>query len=274
MNWVRRALLELWGMSVLAFIVGFLGPFGSYIGNHLIYRVQAWSGLLLGAYVFVRPLIWGLDHIARRTALPTSALAFWGVAAMSAPLAMLWRAVGQDAFRAVNGYALLVPFALLCSLTVLGVARWAQNTSKRLTSPLPDPMSAPAPDEQQDAMVSRYTAELGEVRPRLLKRLSAAFQLPIIALQSEDHYVRVHGLNGGELVLMRLRDAIAEMDGIAGEQVHRSWWIARDGIKDLAKVGRTWNARLTNGELAPVARESVERLRHSGFLPDAIDSLT
>ena len=272
MDWLRRALLELWGVAVLAIIVGFLGPFGSYTGNPLVYRVQAWGGLMLGAYVFVRPLIWGLDHTARRTALPRNLLAFSGAVAMSVPLAMLWRAVGQDAFRALNGYAVLLPFALLCSLAVLGVARWAQNVSQRLAGhPLSDPMSAATPGFQDVAIAKSSAAQLGENTPRLLARLSAGFQPPIIALQSEDHYVRVHGVNGSELLLMRLRDAISEMDGISGEQVHRSWWIARDGVEGLAKSGRSWNVRLANGEFAPVARESVGRLRRSGFLREVTE---
>lgn len=269
MNWLRRALLELWGVSVLAMILGFLGPFGSYTGNSLIYRMQAWGGLLLGAYVFVRPMIWGLSHIARRTALPRSHLAFWGAVAMTVPLAMLWRTVGQDAFRALNGYDVLLPFAFLCSLAVLGVTQWAQNTSRRLSDHLSRPMAAATPEQRSAADGASSVDPAQQNPPRLLSRLRAGFQPPIIALQSEDHYVRVHGQEGSELILMRLRDAIAEMDSVAGEQVHRSWWIARDGVKGAEKTGRTWTARLVNGQLAPVARESVDRLRRSGFLREA-----
>lgn len=266
MNWLRRALLELWGMAMLALVVGFLGPFGSYTGNPLAYRVQAWGGLLLGAYVFVRPLIWGSEHLARRTGLPRTALAFWSAVATALPLAMLWRAVGQDAFRALDGYAVLVPFALLCALAVLGVTRWAHDASQRLASRLSDQTAAATPAEPRGAMETGPAAETENAAPRLVARLGTGFEAPIIALQSEDHYVRVHGVNGSELLLMRLRDAIAEMDGIPGEQVHRSWWVAREGVEGLAQAGRSWNVRLVNGALAPVARESVDRLRRSGFL--------
>lgn len=269
MNWLRRALLELWGMAMLAIVVGFLGPFGSYIGNSLTYRVQAWGGLLLGAYLFVRPLIWGLDRLAGHTALPPKALPFWGAVAMAVPLAMLWRAVGQDAFRALNGYTVLLPFALLSALAVLGVTRWSQNLSERLASRMLDPLAASPPEERQVAIEGRSGAEIAASAPRLLLRLGPGFQAPIIALQSEDHYVRVHGAKGSELLLMRLRDAIAEMDATPGEQVHRSWWVARDGTLGLAKSGRSWTVRLINGELAPVARESVGRIQRSGFLREA-----
>ncbi|MEJ5979629.1 LytTR family DNA-binding domain-containing protein [Novosphingobium sp. PS1R-30] len=271
MNWLRGALLEAWGMAVFAVIVGFLGPFGSYTGNTLVYRVQTWGGLLLGAYVFVRPLIWGSDHLARRTDLPREALAFWSAAAMSVPLAMVWRAVGQDAFRALNGYAVLVPFALLCALAVLGVTRWAHSTSRRLQIRSAGAAVPALPEEPQPEIDGNADIKNADGAPKLMARLGSAFRFPIVALQSEDHYVRVHGANGSELLLMRLRDAIAEMDGIPGEQVHRSWWVARDGVEGLAKSGRGWTIRLINGQLAPVARESVDRLRRSGFLRELTD---
>jgi hypothetical protein len=120
-----------------------------------------------------------------------------------------------------------------------------------------------------DAPTVEKPIENGEV-PRLLARLSPGFQAPIIALQSEDHYVRVHGRKGSELILIRLRDAIVEMAGVPGEQVHRSWWIAREGVIATIRAGRGWSLRLVNGELAPIARESVYRLRRSGFLAEDV----
>lgn len=270
MNWLRCALLELWAITLLAVVVGFLGPFGTYVGTSLVERVSEWAALLLGAYVIVRPWIWGLERISRVTSLPAGPLTLWGVVAISLPLAMVWRSVGQDAYRALDGYAELLPFALLCALAVLGVAHWSQAANQRLAAhavklparpPLGGDEASPGGDTGPDAQPLRE-----EEAPRLLTRLSPGFHAPIIALQSEDHYVRVHGQMGSELVLMRLRDAIVEMAGIPGEQVHRSWWIARDGVTATIREGRAWNLRLINGVLAPVARESIYRLRRSGFL--------
>ena len=106
----------------------------------------------------------------------------------------------------------------------------------------------------------------------LLRMLAVAaailgFAGPILALQSEDHYVRVHGQRGSELILMRLRDAIAEMEGVAGAQVHRSWWIAHRAILRCDPAGRSWLITLDGGLSVPVARDSVARLQRAGFLP-------
>jgi DNA-binding LytR/AlgR family response regulator len=79
----------------------------------------------------------------------------------------------------------------------------------------------------------------------------------IVALQAEDHYVRVHTALGSELLLMRLSDAIAELDGRPGLRVHRSWWVARTAVVGCEARGRKLGLRLTNGLLAPVARNAV-----------------
>jgi hypothetical protein len=271
-DWLRRALLELWAMFVIAAIIGFLGPFGTYLDSTVADRVAQWWKLLMGAYLFVRPWIIALRWLAHVTWLPSRALVLSAVVAASVPLAMLWRSVGQDAYRELEGYAGLIPFALLCALAVLAVEVWANQTNDRLRSQrtveAEARQSAPRPtdsDPQAASAVSPLAA--GEVRPKLLDRLSPTFQAPILALQSEDHYVRVHGIAGSELVLLRLRDAIAEMAGVAGEQVHRSWWVSRDGVGSFEQAGRSWAIRLRNGETAPVARESALRLQRAGFLP-------
>jgi len=89
----------------------------------------------------------------------------------------------------------------------------------------------------------------------------------VLALESEDHYVRVHGPRQSELLQMRLRDAFAEMDGHPGEQTHRSWWVAREAVSESVGTGRNREIILVNGTRSPVARDSVDRLRRSGFLP-------
>ncbi len=259
---MRRILLELWAMLLLASVVGFLGPFGTYLNEGLVDRIVHWWQLLMGAYLLIRPTILGLSLLARATELPARSVIFWGVVVASAPLAFIWRSIGQDEFRELDGYAGLLPFSLLCSMAVMGVSQWAETADWRLRRRQREPsvQADPAPAEVPEG------DETPTPEPALLSRLSDSFAGPILALQSEDHYVRVHGENTSELILMRLRDAIAEMDGVDGEQVHRSWWIARDAVASAEPSGRSWAITLKNGEVAPVARDSVERLQSEGLL--------
>lgn len=266
-NWFRHALLEFWAIFLIAAVVGFLGPFGTYLQSSLADRVGEWWMLLMGAYVFVRPWIFALGWVATATALPSRIVVLWGVVATSAPLAMLWRAVGQDAYRELNGYSGLLPFSLLCVLAVLGTERWAAAANERIEMHRRvQERVVLAPFDADSAGEAAKNPE-GIGLPPLHSRLGVSFEGPIIALQSEDHYVRVHGSKGDELLLIRLRDAITEMEGVAGIQVHRSWWVALDGIAAVDQAGRSCSVRLRNGVTLPVARDSIQRLRDARLPP-------
>ena len=74
-------------------------------------------------------------------------------------------------------------------------------------------------------------------QPAFLDRLPAELDTGLIALEMEDHYVRAHTMLGSDLVLLRMRDAIAELEGVEGAQVHRSWWVARDAVERVEREG-------------------------------------
>ena len=59
----------------------------------------------------------------------------------------------------------------------------------------------------------------------------------IYAVSAEDHYLRLHTSKGSDLVLMRLSDAINELEGIDGAQTHRSWWVARSAVESARREG-------------------------------------
>lgn len=260
---VRRLLLELWAILLLASAVGFMGPFGTYLNEGLVQRIIHWWQLLMGAYLLIRPAILALLFLAKSTELPARPVVFWGVFVSSVPLGVIWSNIGQDEFRELDGYAGLLPFSLLSSLAVMAVSQWADTADLRLQKRLSEParQADPTPTETDEGD-KRQAPE-----PALRSRLSNSFKGAILALQSEDHYVRVHGENTSELILIRLRDAIAEMDGFAGEQVHRSWWVARDSIAGAEPSGRSWTIFLKNGLAVPVARDSVSRLQEARLIP-------
>ncbi|MCB1383384.1 MAG: LytTR family transcriptional regulator DNA-binding domain-containing protein [Notoacmeibacter sp.] len=97
-------------------------------------------------------------------------------------------------------------------------------------------------------------------RPALLDRLPGSKRGPLIRLEVQDHYVLVVTAKGREMLLMRLADAIRETEPVDGLQVHRSHWVARDGVADViretGKNGRTL-LRTTDGAEIPVSRGNV-----------------
>jgi hypothetical protein len=279
MKWPRRILLELSALLLVSGVLGFLGPFGTYLTGDLVSRAVNWAMLLFGAYTVSRPIMELWRWTARITHLPQAPLVFWGMILSSVPMALLWRVSGAPAANLIGGYASIFSFTVLCSLLVMVVAWWAERTDASLfryygggdwapEPAIPSPAeSQPARDPVRADMAGEAPKPTAPAGPRLRARLSSGFTGEILALESEDHYVRVHGLRGSELLLIRLRDAIAEMDGLPGEQTHRSWWVARQAVAGVHARGRGCEIKLTNGERALVARDSVERLTRSRFLP-------
>ena len=57
---------------------------------------------------------------------------------------------------------------------------------------------------------------------RFLKRIPNGIAGDLLSLRTEDHYLRIHTSAGNDLILFRLKDALGELDGADGMQVHRS----------------------------------------------------
>ncbi len=93
------------------------------------------------------------------------------------------------------------------------------------------------------------------------KRRGAA----LIALQAEDHYLRVHTDAGDELITARFSDALSELAAAPGFQTHRSWWVAADAIEDVTWLRGRGEARLKSGLTAPISRSQAGALKAAGW---------
>ena len=87
----------------------------------------------------------------------------------------------------------------------------------------------------------------------------------LIAVQAEDHYLRVHTDQGSDLILMRLSDALCELDGLEGTQTHRSWWVAKAAVRGASRGDGRATLVLEGGLTAPVSRSYAGRLRETGW---------
>lgn len=87
----------------------------------------------------------------------------------------------------------------------------------------------------------------------------------LIAIEAEDHYVRVHTDAGSELVSMRFSEAVEELAQAHGYQLHRSWWAAADAIEAVRWKRGTGQAQLAGGIVAPVSRGCATALKAAGW---------
>lgn len=259
--------MEVFVAVLLGLVLGLLGPFGTY-RLEAGYRIAYWTLMMIAGHAIGRPTVMVSGWLAAETGLPGWAAIAMAVAVGSLPMTLLvaWVLTGFNPGHAVRlaGSPLLYGQVLLISLLANLVFRtvFAPRTPQvdaPLPVPKPPPPIVPANDDPTVA-----TAASPEPSA-FAARVPPGFGAPI-ALCGEDHYVRAYNQAGSTLILMRLRDAIAELDpALDGCRVHRSWWVARHAVTGSRNAGRALRLVLANGLEVPVARERVAQLRANGW---------
>ncbi len=149
-----------------------------------------------------------------------------------------------------------LPLGLAAAFAYRGVVMSWTVPDARPGAPPPEAPAAPAPASgDRRAFLRAHAPDLAGRR--------------LIALQAEDHYLRLHCDGAEELVLLRMRDAIAALGEAAGWQPHRSFWIARDARARAERRGQGWQLVLETGLVVPVSRAAMPAMRAAGFGPAA-----
>jgi DNA-binding LytR/AlgR family response regulator len=97
--------------------------------------------------------------------------------------------------------------------------------------------------------------------PPFIHRLPPELGRELTRLSACDHYVEAHTRRGHALILLRFSDALGELWGADGFQIHRSHWVARDAVRRLVAEGRTPMIELDDGTRLPVSRSRIADVR-------------
>ncbi|WP_444443523.1 LytTR family DNA-binding domain-containing protein [Rhodobacter capsulatus] len=150
---------------------------------------------------------------------------------------------------AMTGYIFIMSI-ITSTLRHAVAATWPGTAAAVAPSPdpaQPDPaLSAPA--------LAAAAPPARDAAARLMARLSPELRAPLIRLQMRDHYVEVFTEAGSETVLLRMADAICAAEGVAGLQVHRSHWVARQAIRGVMRAQGKVSLALQDGTQVPVSR--------------------
>lgn len=149
-----------------------------------------------------------------------------------------------------------------------GVARFGYAPARpplvRAATPAPPPGTAAGAAVPASDGADAPALAGGE--PRLLARLPERLRgAAVLALEAEEHYTKVHTDRGSTLLLLRFSDAMAEMEPRPGLQVHRSFWVSRDGVERVARVQRRLVIRLRGGTEIPVSRSFRLAVKAAGL---------
>jgi DNA-binding LytR/AlgR family response regulator len=239
---LKRAGAEFALLAVFGLFMAALGPFGTGRAPPSL-RTAYWLACIIGGGVIGV----GLDEAwGRRLRRFWPRLTFDSLA-MTPPVTLLVWTVSWIAFRAPlvawRYVGLLIPVLIVSAMvTALRLLVWR------------DPAPAPTTERASDAAAG--------FRHRLSARRRAA---RLLAVQAEDHYLRVHTDAGDELITLRFSDALAELEHIPGFRTHRSWWVAADAIEGVRWRRGRGELRLEGALKAPVSRANAAALKAAGW---------
>ena len=240
-------MMEKWRVpvSAVAFgaLLGVTGPFGSQNALVPAVRYPFWMVVALagfGAAAAAERILPSTEPGRRRA---TRMIAVAAASAVPMTFFVAW------AFGVVQPGRTFSPLQMLALFPYVALV---QLLIARVISP-DDQMIVAAP-VAQPAAAPQYP-------PEFVSKLPAALRRDILALEAEDHYVRVHTLHGSALILMRLADAAAVIDARLGLRVHRSWWVAKDGVRAVERTSGRAIARLVDDTAVPISRRHLSAAR-------------
>jgi hypothetical protein len=210
-------------------------------------RTLFWASLIgFNALKWVLWFAWLSPRLpARRQWLVPASGALILNATVPLEVAFAYRAIGLEQ---TPDPAFVYPAAVLVS-GLIAVLVWAAAPARH----------APAP-----------AAELEPPAPATQPPRGLAARVPLeslLAVTAEDHYVRLHLANGQKpLVLYRFSDALADLGGLDGLQVHRGAWVAAGAVAGAVREGRRWMLCLGDGTQIPVSGARTAAVRARGWL--------
>lgn len=226
---------------------------GSLLGIAVQTVVSAWGGLSDRRWIEIA-VVALLVSVPHTFMVIVATALFFGLDAITPGMVIFF------------GLTVLMVALVLTTINYLAAAREADEvhalaletpSDDQIRPSVPEPETAPAPYSQP------LLLELPElIAEKLPVRLR---QARLIAIEAEDHYLRIHTDAGSDLVLMRMTDACALLPEAAGARVHRSWWAARGAVEKLARREGKAELTLQGGLTVPVSRAMRAGLREQGW---------
>ena len=269
---VRLAIREWSGtkrvyLSVIAFLATvallvYLGPFGTWALLPLSERLPFWL-TTVGANWIVGDIAFSVTSRKFRErgwsewagfvlAAAVAALPGTGTVWLAVSVYLDYRPAGVSGVAGLYGQVFVLHL-IIGSLVFRLIDKALRRRDAKEELPPSDAGAEPAPWPAPEAA--------------LLARLPAGSRAELLHLRMQDHYVEVHTAAGKEMLLLRFRDALSEVEGVNGLQVHRSHWVARKAVAGVERrSGGRIALRLVNGSRVPVSRSFAPLLKSRGWI--------
>jgi hypothetical protein len=234
-------------LAGLGLVFGLLGPFGTFTDLKAPARFAYWYGLLLFGYLSILLFEQALRPVTRTMRMPFVIALLTLASAVPTTFVVAWVESFVRIGRAIPPHVMprLYASVAVVQLLIVLLQLWRKEKVPAVPNepaPIPEPVPLP--------VVSPFFA-----------RIPPALGNNLLAVTSEDHYLRIHTDRGSDLILMRIGDAITELAAEDGLQVHRSWWVKRDAVVEVRRSAARTELLLSNGVVVPVSRSCLPAVR-------------
>ena len=276
----RRLVFHLGGFLVAVGLLAYLGPFGTWDELGIFDRLAFWAiavgvNWLCAYFVF---------HVTMQVFFARQWPPWLGVALSGAVSAVpgtgaVWGAVAAYLEHQPSGIAEVMGLYFQVAVLQLAIGslvfyliEWSFRRREAAARAAPAGGGAAFPTEAAEVSVGTGPAVRAQApdpsapAAALVARLSERTRGEPLHLRMQDHYIEVHTSRGMEMVLLRFRDALREVEGVDGMQVHRSHWVARAAVDAVERSGGRVTLRLVNGTRVPVSRSFAPALRARGWI--------
>ncbi|MCT7942122.1 LytTR family DNA-binding domain-containing protein [Shewanella holmiensis] len=259
----NKLLQQLLIVVSIGLFIGFMRPFGMDQFT-LLLSMSYWVFTCVCGYLIYMPLI-NLGH----KYLAKSVTTLWQRVAISSLLASLimslivpfigWLFFEQTLHLADN-FLLALPNTLVIG-SIITFISMLQNHVDHQKQQLEQSQHV---IEQSKKVIERHQQN-NDINALQIEQFMALLPLEkrgkLLCLEMDDHYLKVHTDKGQHMLLMRLKDALMQLEGFPGLQTHRSWWVANHAVVSVNKENRKMSLLLTNHLEVPVSRTFVEAVK-------------
>ncbi|SLN49786.1 LytTR family DNA-binding domain-containing protein [Pseudooctadecabacter jejudonensis] len=233
----------LFGWAITTFVVALSGPFGTFETQTFAWRLVYWGCLIAVAILIA--LAWRLfwrQILAARPEWVEDVAVILSLGLTFGPLVVEFNSWLTGGLSVTSlSWHMTVGITICVGAGILVLRRWMAPTA---------PAGSAAPS-----------------RDRLLDRIDAPDGVRLTRISSDNHHIRICTDDGAEYrILMRLRDALGEIDVEPGLCTHRSHWVALRWIILVDETGGKPVVRTTCGSSVPVGPKYRGELVNAGLL--------
>jgi uncharacterized membrane protein YeaQ/YmgE (transglycosylase-associated protein family) len=231
----------------IGLIVGYLGPFGSY-QMPLTQRLLYWVILIIvGNIIFSQSekfCKWYFDKKQLNLIVSFILTSLVGSVFLTFFVEYMTHLFLGLQLANPDNFLFLFPKVFILGLTLNIVGYLLDQAKKNINQPQQR-------QTKDNLFINRIPDQLGS---------------ELICFCMEDHYLNVHTTKGSHMMLLRMKDALVELEDYNGFQVHRSWWVALDAIEDIKKQSRKATLIMKNGIEVPVSQKYLPLIKEAGLI--------